>query len=153
MLASSDVSLIATVRKHIPIWNINSFAEYALQIIGKYKKEYVSACAQIAAERARFKELLEKSGMFTVYPSQANYFLCRILGKNADAAQFAEALLEKNIFIKDLTGKKGIPDNSFIRLAIRNAHDNDVLLEEVTKAAIVSESGASFTTVPSIQLS
>jgi histidinol-phosphate/aromatic aminotransferase/cobyric acid decarboxylase-like protein len=34
-----------------------------------------------------------------------------------------------NIFIKDLTGKKGIPGNNFIRIAIRNKDDNDFFIK------------------------
>jgi hypothetical protein len=108
------------------VWNINSFAEYSLQIIGKYQKDYKIACKQIMEERARFKAELEKTGFFDVYPSQANYFLCRI--KNGTSARsLAENFLkEQNILIKDLTGKKGIPSGSFVRLAVRDRNDNDV---------------------------
>jgi histidinol-phosphate/aromatic aminotransferase/cobyric acid decarboxylase-like protein len=41
-------------------------------------------------------------------------------------------LLENHeIFIKDLGGKKGFPGGSWVRLAIRNRHDNDLLLEKL----------------------
>jgi histidinol-phosphate/aromatic aminotransferase/cobyric acid decarboxylase-like protein len=127
VLACSDESLIKKVRAHLSIWNINSFGEYFMQIIGKYRKEYRYSCEEIAAERKRFGKLLEQTGILRVYPSQANYFLCKITAKYT-AAELAELLLDKyDIFIKDLTGKKGIPGNSFIRLAVRNSRDNDIL--------------------------
>jgi histidinol-phosphate/aromatic aminotransferase/cobyric acid decarboxylase-like protein/choline kinase len=128
ILASGDKTMLANIRKNISIWNINSFAEYFLQIIGKYAKDYEAACKSIACERSRFKEALAATKLFTVYPSQSNYFLCRC--KSCSAKRLAEQLLEKhNIFIKDLTGKNGIPDESFVRLAIRNKADNDRLIE------------------------
>jgi histidinol-phosphate/aromatic aminotransferase/cobyric acid decarboxylase-like protein/choline kinase len=131
-LASGDREFIAKVRKNLPIWNINSFAEYFLQIGGKYKKDYADACQNIASERQRFKTELEKTAALDVYASQANYFLCRI--KNGGSARaLAEKLLsEHNILIKDLTGKKGIPDDSFIRIAIRNEADNNRLIDSLT---------------------
>jgi histidinol-phosphate/aromatic aminotransferase/cobyric acid decarboxylase-like protein/choline kinase len=131
-LASGDRGFIAKVRKNLPIWNINSFAEYFLQIGGKYKKDYADACQKIASERRRFRAELEKTAALDVYASQANYFLCRI--KNGGSARaLAEKLLsEHNILIKDLTGKKGIPDDSFIRLAIRNEADNSRLIDSLT---------------------
>jgi histidinol-phosphate/aromatic aminotransferase/cobyric acid decarboxylase-like protein/choline kinase len=130
VLASGNRELIQQVRKNIPIWNINSFGEYFLQIIGKYQKDYRAACALIATERARFKAKLEETSLLRVYPSQANYFLCRL--KTGSAAALAcDLLASGDIFIKDLSGKKGIPDNSFIRLAIRNSHDNDILAERL----------------------
>ena len=130
LLASGDRALIKSVRKQIPIWNINSFAEYFLQIFGKYSKDYKEACRRIAEERARFGKALEKTGLFKIYPSQANYFLCRLNGfKAADLALY---LLENHeIFIKDLDSKKGFPGGSWIRLAIRNSHDNDILIEKL----------------------
>ncbi|MDR2343415.1 MAG: aminotransferase class I/II-fold pyridoxal phosphate-dependent enzyme [Spirochaetaceae bacterium] len=125
VLASGDKRLVAAARKNIPIWNINSFAEYFLQIIGKYQKEYAASCRKIAAERRRFKAALEETGLVTVFPSQANYFLCRL--KNGGSARdLAEKLLARhNIFIKDLSGKKGIPDGTFVRIAIRGREDNE----------------------------
>jgi histidinol-phosphate/aromatic aminotransferase/cobyric acid decarboxylase-like protein len=67
-----------------------------------------------------------------VYPSAANYFLCGL--KNGMTARgFAETLLaEHEIFIKDLTGKKGIPGDSFIRIAVRDEHDNNAFIARVS---------------------
>jgi histidinol-phosphate/aromatic aminotransferase/cobyric acid decarboxylase-like protein len=125
-LACGDEELIRQIRKNLSIWNINSFGEYFLQIIGKYQKEYKKSCEKIAIERTRFKALLDKIKPLRIYPSQANYFLCRLNG--ISAPELTERLLEKHeIFIKDLTGKTGIPDDSFIRIAIRNEDDNDKL--------------------------
>ncbi|MCL1932151.1 MAG: aminotransferase class I/II-fold pyridoxal phosphate-dependent enzyme [Treponema sp.] len=126
-LACGDEALIGQIRKNLSIWNINSFGEYFLQIIGKYYKEYAVSCRKIADERARFKKLLEKTGLLTVYPSQANYFMCKL--HESSAPELAERLLDKHeIFIKDLTGKKGIPDDSFFRIAVRDMKDNDKFL-------------------------
>jgi histidinol-phosphate/aromatic aminotransferase/cobyric acid decarboxylase-like protein/choline kinase len=125
-LACGDENLIKQIRKNLSIWNINSFGEYFLQIIGKYQKEYFISCEKIAVERARFKTLLDEIGFLHVYPSQANYFLCKLRG--ISAPELTEQLLEKKeIFIKDLTGKIGIPDDSFFRIAIRDKDDNNKL--------------------------
>jgi histidinol-phosphate/aromatic aminotransferase/cobyric acid decarboxylase-like protein len=127
-LASGDEALIRQIRKNLSIWNINSFAEFFLQIIGKYQKDYRKSCVKISAERARFKALLSEIQSVHVYPSQANYFLCRLL--DASAPELTERLLEKyEIFVKDLTGKTGIPDDSFIRIAIRDENDNNKLID------------------------
>jgi histidinol-phosphate/aromatic aminotransferase/cobyric acid decarboxylase-like protein/choline kinase len=131
VLASGDQSLLGAVRRNIPIWNINSFAESFLQIAGKYKKDYTAACHAIAAERRHFKSELEGTGLFTVYPSQANYFLCRCCGE-LTAPELAKYLLEHhNIFIKDLTGKNGIRGDAWVRLAVRDRRDNGLLIEKL----------------------
>lgn len=132
VLACSDRELLARARKELSIWNINSFGENFLQIIGKYKKDYEAACARIIAERERFGADLRALGLFTVFPSQANYFLCRIEG-DFSARDLTKYLLgEHDIFIKDLTGKKGIPDDKWIRLAVRNRQDNEKLVSKLS---------------------
>ncbi|MDR2632820.1 MAG: aminotransferase class I/II-fold pyridoxal phosphate-dependent enzyme [Treponema sp.] len=118
VLASGNRSVIKQIRKNIPVWNINSLRLCAV-------------CKKITEERCRFKEELEKTGLLIVYFSQANYFLCKI---NADitASQLARRMLsEYAMFIKDLSGKKGIPDDNFLRIApaIRGRMDNDRLVQ------------------------
>jgi histidinol-phosphate/aromatic aminotransferase/cobyric acid decarboxylase-like protein len=131
ILASGDCAFIRSLRGKLPIWNINSFAECFLQIIGKYTDDYRLACGAIAKERRRFQTELEKTGLFSVIPSQANYFLCR-LDSGLDSAYLARYLLEKHeILIKDLNGKKGMPSGSWVRLAVRNMQDNDTLIEKL----------------------
>jgi len=136
-LACGDKELICQIKKNLSIWNINSLGEYFLQIIGKYQSDYIMSCRETCVERMRFKTLLEETGFLRIYPSQANYFLCRL--KGISAPELTQLLLIKHdIFIKDLTGKTGIPDDSFIRIAIRNKDDNDTLaasLKEILRHA------------------
>ena len=42
VLASSDKSLVAFLKKDVSIWNINSFAEFYMQIFGKYESAELS---------------------------------------------------------------------------------------------------------------
>ncbi|MDR2409562.1 MAG: hypothetical protein LBE13_15835 [Bacteroidales bacterium] len=74
---------------------------------------------------------LEKTGHVSVYTTEANNQCCRFL-LNSTARELTKYLLDKySVLIKDLTGKKGIPDNSFIRLAIRDQTDNDLLIQKL----------------------
>ena len=128
VLASADADLISRIQKKTAIWNINSFGEFFLQIVDKYKKLYVAACNGIAAGRARFiRQLADVPGL-TVFPSQANYVLCHLEGAMT-SAELAEVLLDRcNIFIKDLSTKKGFGGGNWIRLAIRGDEDNAKLV-------------------------
>lgn len=129
VLATSDSERISFLKKKNSIWNINSFAEYYLQIYEKYSKTYSAACDSISNERKCFTEKLSKLNGLTVFKSQANFILCRLDGK-VTAKTLTEQLLEKhNIFIKDLTGKKCFDSGKFIRLAIRDKNDNNLLAD------------------------
>ena len=100
VLASSDETLISLIRKDVAIWNINSFAEFYMQIFGKYESDYRKACKQFVSERERFRARLSEVPFLRVCPSQANYFLCEITGKFT-ARELTEKLLsEADILIK-----------------------------------------------------
>jgi histidinol-phosphate/aromatic aminotransferase/cobyric acid decarboxylase-like protein len=47
VLATGDETTAAAIRKALPVWNINSFGEFFLQIVDKYKADYRRACAQL----------------------------------------------------------------------------------------------------------
>ncbi len=143
ILASKNADYVGKIKKTNAIWNINSFGEYFLQIYEKYKKSYSAACDSIADERARFVKELSKIGWLKVFPSQANFILCK-LDKNHRADDLAVKLLEDNIYIKDLTGKKCFEEPNYIRLAIRDKNDNDFLvksLEEIDMKSRILRGG------------
>lgn len=79
ILATADIDLIVRMKKEVSIWNINSFAEFYLQIYGKYEKDYIKACAKFIAERETFYTELQSIPYLRVIPSQANYFLCEVI--------------------------------------------------------------------------
>jgi len=136
VLACADAQYITHIKKANAIWNINSFGEYFLQIYDKYNKTYATACDSIADERSRFSKRLKEIPSLTVFPSQANYILCRLTGA-VKAEELAVKLLENySIFIKDLSSKKCFEGGGYIRLAVRDQNDNDALivaLKEVLK--------------------
>lgn len=130
ILASADRELIDWVKKDVAIWNINSFAEFYMQIFGKYEADYKQACVKFIAERNRFHEALQDISFLRVIPSQANYFLCELTGRYT-ASELTNTLLNQfNILIKDCSSKKGFLDRGeYIRIAIRDKNDNDKLIE------------------------
>jgi len=132
VMASGDAALIAAVRRLLPVWNVNSLGEFFLQIADKYKADYIAACDRLAAERSRFAAALEATGRFAVYPSQANYLLCRLTDGGSSRDLSTKLLDEERIFIKDLAGKEGFPaGGQFIRLAVRRTEENDRLVAAI----------------------
>ena len=125
VLASGDSETVSAIKKDVAIWNINSFAEFYMQIYEKYAKDYVKAMKLFRAERARFSTGLSKIEGVRVIPSQANYFMLELTGGVTSAELTKKLMLNHNLFIKDLSGKTG---GEFIRIAIRNKTDNNKLL-------------------------
>ena len=74
VLASSDEELIAEMKKDVAIWNINSFAEFYLQIYEKYAKDYVKAIEKFKQTRAAYiKDLQALSGLRCCRHRQITY--------------------------------------------------------------------------------
>ena len=79
--------------------------------------------------RKRFYNELNKLSNLKLYPSQANYFMCELLN-GCDSKSVAAKLLNKNILIKDLSGKIG-NGRQYIRIAIRTENEDNILLEKL----------------------
>ena len=131
VLVSADTQIINLVLKNNSIWNINSFAEYFLQIFDKYKNAYKKSCDKLAIERRRFAMQLSKIPHIRVYPSEANYLLCEYMGK-LDITQLAENLLSNhNLLVKNLKYK--LQGRKFMRFAVLDSKKNDALLGALRK--------------------
>ncbi len=125
VLASGNVDEIERMKKDVAIWNINSFAEFYMQIEEKYHKQYLLSLEKIKAERSRFQSELSIIKGLRAVPSQANYILVELDG--ISATELTKVLLEKyDIFIKDLSVK--IKGGQYVRIAVRDTEDNNKLL-------------------------
>nr|WP_315089749.1 aminotransferase class I/II-fold pyridoxal phosphate-dependent enzyme [uncultured Alloprevotella sp.] len=129
ILASSDEELINWMKHDVSIWNINSFAEFYMQIFGKYQKDYDRACQKFITERERFMARLTDIPFLRVIPSQANYFLCQITEKYTSEELTRRLLMDFNILIKDCDNKDGLKNKNYVRIAVRDQKDNDTLVE------------------------
>lgn len=129
ILASSNEALINWMKHDVSIWNINSFAEFYMQIFGKYQKDYDRACQKFIAERERFMARLTDIPFLRVIPSQANYFLCQVTEKYTSEELTRRLLMDFNILIKDCDNKDGLKNKNYVRIAVRDQKDNDTLVE------------------------
>ena len=126
VLASGDVDAIKAIKKGVSIWNINSFAEFYLQIEEKYHKDYLSSLETIKKERNRFFSLLSNMEGLRAIPSEANYIMVEIINGKKATEITKKLLSEYNILVKDLSMK--IKGGEYLRLAVRNTEDNNRLL-------------------------
>lgn len=128
VLASGDRQAVAEMKKDVAIWNINSFAEFYLQIEQKYEKDYTAALERIRAERQRFETALAGLAGLRVIPSQANYVMVE-LQTGMSARELTRRLLTGyGILVKDLSAKVRRQGKQYLRLAVRDTRDNDQLI-------------------------
>ncbi len=134
ILASGDQETIAFIKKDVSIWNINSFAEFYMQIEEKYKKDYANALKKFKKERSRYIADLEKLPHVRIIPTQANYVMVELLGGNTSKQVTKELLIKHNIIVKDLFSK--VDGKQYLRLAVRNTADNKKLVEALKETLI-----------------
>lgn len=133
ILCSADQDIIAKIKQMVSIWNINSFAEFFMQIYNKYEKEYKRACDRFIEERNRFEKRLREIGFLRVIPSQANYFLVEVLPPYTANGLVLKMLKEFDILMRDCSGKAGLQGKQYMRIAVRDRSDNDRLIESLKK--------------------
>ena len=130
ILASANKELIAHIKKEVSIWNLNSFAEFFMQIYNKHEKDYLKACDKFVTERADFEHQLKTIPYLRVMPTQANYFLCEVLPPYTATEIVVYTLRNHNILTRDCSQKPGLdPNKQYMRIAVRNHEDNTRLVE------------------------
>ena len=127
IMATSNDDLLQKCSKNLPVWNINSFGEYFLQILNKHKKYYLSACEKIAQNRQDLYNRLCEFSFLRPIESQANYILCEVQ-KPYTSSELCHKLLNSNILIKDCQNKMGFEGKQYVRIAVKSEFENDELI-------------------------
>lgn len=129
ILASADIELISNLKKKVSIWNINSFAEFFMQIFNKYDKDYKKASAKFIEERSRFIANLNEIEFLHVMPSQANYVFCEVKPPFTASGIVMQMLKRHNILMSNCRAKKGLEGDCWMRIAVRSREDNKRMVE------------------------
>ncbi|MHB2017565.1 MAG: hypothetical protein ACYCW6_11515 [Candidatus Xenobia bacterium] len=125
MSYTQDAARLARIRCEIPIWNVNSVAEFFLELLLKYRPELTRALEQTRLDREGFlAELSAVPLIQQVWPSGGNFLLARVHGD--PAALCRHLLAHENIYVKDVSARFG--GRPFVRLAVCPAADRRRLL-------------------------
>ena len=121
------------MKKQVSIWNINSFAEFFMQIYPKYREDYKHACDQFIQAREDFEKELKQIPFIKVMPSQANYFFLEVLPPYKPVELCATLLKDHHILASACLAKKGIEPNRYMRIAVRSHSDNSKFIQALKK--------------------
>jgi Histidinol-phosphate/aromatic aminotransferase and cobyric acid decarboxylase len=118
------------IKESLPIWSLNSFAEFAMETILKHRKSLSQSFADTIRDREEFTEALSQVPCVKkVYPSAANFLLVSIKPSAASGVSITERLLSQHsIYIKDISHKFS-DGNTYLRLAVRLPHENALLVK------------------------
>lgn len=123
---SANEEWIQKIKSDLSIWNINSLAEFYLQIEEKYHREYKESLEKFKSVKKEFMQRLSRiPGLFPI-PTQTNYCLCRLECDCTSGKLTEQLLAEHNILIKDMTNRIN-NGSQYIKIAIRDDNDNERL--------------------------
>lgn len=120
----------ARILQELPIWNINSVAEYFLEIILKCREDLELSIDRTISDREAFRAALAKLTIVDrVFASGANFILMALSLSSSAAKELADNLLQyDNIYVKDASSK--LDDGKvYWRVAVRTNEENSRLCE------------------------
>lgn len=109
-------SVLKHLRQRIPVWNINSLAEYFLSRLPPTNKQYHAARKRLMGDLAWLHRALAGIPGFHIYPSGANFILIRVDNGMAAADLQMILLKEFRLYVRDCSNKVGM-DDRHIRVA------------------------------------
>jgi histidinol-phosphate aminotransferase len=117
--------LMPTLWKAKQPYNVNVAANIAAQVSLEHADDLKTVVEQLKEERNRLFSALEEIPYLKPYPTQSNFILCQVRGR--DALELKTQLAEKyGIFIRYFN-KPGLRDH--IRISVGRPRDTDALLE------------------------
>jgi len=121
--------LMPTLWKSKQPYNVNVAASVAAQVSLQHTDELAEVVELLKHERSCLFSALQEIPYLKPYPTQSNFILCQVRGK--DAAELKSKLAnEHGVFIRYFN-KPGLRDH--IRISVGRAEDTEVLLDALRK--------------------
>jgi len=127
---STNQVLLNEIKAYLPVWNFNSFAEYFLEIMLKYRKQFNDSIKHTISDRNKFMHSLsEAAWVNNVFDSYADFIL---IETDSIVLEFVDELLEScNTYIRDISTKFQ-DDKTYFRFAVRTEAENKEVIKEIS---------------------
>ncbi|GLX97835.1 hypothetical protein Hesp01_57850 [Herbidospora sp. NBRC 101105] len=123
----ANPQIAGLVRRVLPKWNLNSFAEVVVFMLKAHMNEYRHSLRLVAHDREMMIRQLASLTGLTVFPSQGNFVLCK-LPEGRDGRELRDYLIrEHGVYIRECGNKLGF-NSRFLRLVVRPHADVQRLL-------------------------
>lgn len=115
-----------------PTWSVNGLAQEA--VFRAPDEPARAASRELPAIRHRFQDGLNTLGGIKTYPSDVNFFLCRLDEVVFERRRIDELLGRKGILVRYCSDFRGLEKGLYLRLAVRPSGDNAALIETLQEA-------------------
>lgn len=120
--------VMPTLWKSKQPYNVNVAASVAAQVSLEHTHELAKIVRLLKQERARLYAALQEIPYLIPYPTQSNFILCQVIGRNA-AELKSRLAQEHGVFIRYFN-KPGLRDH--IRISVGRPEDTDALVEALS---------------------
>ena len=114
------------IKNALPVWNINTLAEYFLTQLKDTDVEYHNARKHVISDVQELYEALCTISGYDVYPSNSNFILLKIKFEMSAYELQMKLLQDFGVYVRDCSNKIGL-DDKHIRIASKG-RDKDQLL-------------------------
>ncbi len=122
-LVCSNLSLLESIRKQLPEWNLSVFAQEAGIACAGQAAYVVKTVEYVERERRFLTDGIKKLGL-KVFSGEANFILVYC------SEPLYEKLLLRGILIRDCANFKGLSEG-YYRIAVKQRKDNEKLLKAI----------------------
>ncbi len=118
----ANPALAGTIRKALPKWNLNAFAEVVVFLLKEHQDEYRRSLELLAHDRRTMSHQLAALPGLTVFVSQGNFILVK-LPDGTDGVRLRDYLIQEHgVFVRECGNKLG-SSSQFLRLVVRPQAD------------------------------
>uniref|UniRef100_UPI003216B7EF pyridoxal phosphate-dependent aminotransferase n=1 Tax=uncultured Draconibacterium sp. TaxID=1573823 RepID=UPI003216B7EF len=124
---TANTAFLKTIRGNLPVWNLNTLAEYFLAQLKDMEDEYHIARKKVIADIELLYQQLSQIEGFIVYPTGSNFILMKV-NFGTTAYEVQKMLLEEHgVYVRDCTNKEGL-DQYHIRVASQGRKKDKLLI-------------------------
>lgn len=122
------------IRNALPVWNINTMAEFFLKQLKDTDEEYHKARKNVISDVRELYEALSKLKGYEVYPSNSNFILLKINFEMSAYELQMKLLQDFGVYVRDCSNKVGI-DDKHIRIASKGYEKDQLLIHALKEVA------------------
>lgn len=131
---TANEDYLKQIRNAMPVWNINTLAEYFLTQLKYTDTEYHSARKHVISDVRELYKALCKNNGYSVYPTNSNFILLKIKFEMS-AYNLQMRLLENfGVYVRNCSNKIGL-DDKHIRVASKGRDKDQLLIHALKEVA------------------
>ncbi|EFE75794.1 aminotransferase class I/II-fold pyridoxal phosphate-dependent enzyme [Streptomyces sp. SID5466] len=139
---TADTEWAAVLRRELPIWDINGFAEEFLRVLPHFRSEFAESCVRMRDNTLALADGLAALPGVRVVPPDANFVFVELSGPVDAPTLSLELFRRHHILTKECSGKSMPGGDRYLRVSSRTMEENKVLVGAVAEILAEGRGGA-----------